>query len=86
MLFDATAVLVASLTVATVGGPVVLPENSGVSPISTSSSAHAGYAFTTPDANAVTSPAPHAPMTPAPAGTVQSCPHHWETESMPRTL
>ena len=66
MLFDATAVLVASLTVATVGGPVVLPENSGVSPISTSSSAHAGYAFTTPDANAVTSPAPHAPMTPAP--------------------
>ncbi|QOD93090.1 alpha/beta hydrolase [Chryseoglobus sp. 28M-23] len=57
MLFDATAVLIASLTVATVGGPVVLPENLGVS--SSFSSAHAGYAFTTPDAHAVTSPAPH---------------------------
>ena len=59
MLFDATAVLVASLTVATVGGPVALPENAGVSPTSTPYSAHAGYAFTTPDAHAVTSPAPH---------------------------
>jgi hypothetical protein len=59
VLFDATAVLVASLTVATVGGPVALPENAGVSPTSTPYSAHAGYAFTTPDAHAVTSPAPH---------------------------
>ena len=67
MLFDATAVLVASLTVATVGGPVALPENAGVSPTSTPYSAHAGYAFTTPDAHAVTSPAPTKTLSSAPA-------------------